>query len=187
MSHAGAEMRIQDAVATLAELRGDAIAVVTMSALPFWPSGADDYRLLGLMGGAGSIGLGLALGRPDRLVWVIDGDGSLLMQLGVLSAIGGAVPANLTHVVIANGVYAVSGAQPIPRSPDWPSLFLAAGYASAQQCSSLTGLRSVLAMSEPGPRGISVVTSAERPRYPAGAFSHDPAAEAARLRAALAR
>jgi phosphonopyruvate decarboxylase len=180
------KMTIEQAVAVMSAVRGDAVAVVTMSALPWWPAGDNDYRLLGLMGAAGAIGLGLALGRPDRTVWVIDGDGSLLMQLGVLSAIGGAGPPNLTHLVMANNVYAVSGAQPLPRSPDWPALFLAAGYPSACECSTPTELLNVLSHPKQGPRGIAVITSADRPDYPPGAFSHDPAAEAARLRATLA-
>jgi thiamine pyrophosphate-dependent acetolactate synthase large subunit-like protein len=177
-------MTVQDVVARLLAERRDQLAVVTMSAMPFWPAGDRDYRLLGLMGGAASIGLGLALGRPDREVWVIDGDGSVLMQLGVLSAIGGARPPNLTHIVIANGVYAVSGAQPIPTAPDWPQLFRAAGYPRATACADAGQLRAALT-DGPKPAGIAAICTPERPTYPPNAFSFSAAGEAARLRTAL--
>jgi phosphonopyruvate decarboxylase len=180
-------MRVEEAVGIIAAERGDALAVLTMSALALWTDvREDDYRLLGLMGGAGSIGLGLALGRPERTVMVVDGDGSLLMALGVLAAIADAAPANLVHVVIDNGVYAVSGAQPTPGTRDWVGLFTAAGYRDAAACATPRELRAALSRHGAGPRGIAVRCSAERPAYPAGAFSFDPAHEAARVRAALA-
>ena len=83
---------------------------------------------MGTMGAAASIGLGIALGVPDRPVWVLDGDGSLLMQLAVVAAVADAAPDNLVHVVIDNGIYAISGAQPTPAPRDWAALLQAAGY-----------------------------------------------------------
>jgi Thiamine pyrophosphate enzyme, C-terminal TPP binding domain len=56
-----------------------------------------------LMGGAAGLGLGLALAQPQRKVIVIDGDSSLLMELGGLATVAAAKPKNLLHVVIANG------------------------------------------------------------------------------------
>ena len=56
----------------------------------------------GSMGLASSIGLGLAMAKPDRRVVVLDGDGSLLMNLGSLATIGWVKPANLVVVVIDN-------------------------------------------------------------------------------------
>ena len=69
---------------------------------------------VGFMGGASSLGLGLALARPERRVIVFDGDGSLLMQLGSLATIAGARPRNLLHLLFKNGVYHTSGSQEIP-------------------------------------------------------------------------
>ena len=63
---------------------------------------------------ASTIGLGIALAQPARKVIVVDGDGSLLMQLGSLVTIAGAAPANLFHFVFENGVYETSGSQPLP-------------------------------------------------------------------------
>ena len=60
------------------------------------------------MGSASSIGLGIALAQPNKKVIVMDGDGSLLMQLGSLVTIAGAAPENLYHFVFENGVYATS-------------------------------------------------------------------------------
>jgi thiamine pyrophosphate-dependent acetolactate synthase large subunit-like protein len=56
-----------------------------------------------LMGGAAGLGLGLALAQPQRRVIVVDGDASLLMELGVLNTVAQRAPANLLHVVIHNG------------------------------------------------------------------------------------
>ena len=61
------------------------------------------------MGSASTIGLGIALAQPQRKVIVVDGDGSLLMQLGSLVTIAGAAPANFFHFVFENGVYETSG------------------------------------------------------------------------------
>ena len=85
------------------------------------------------MGGASSLGLGLALANPERRVIVFDGDGSLLMQLGSLATIAGARPRNLTHLLFKNGVYHTSGAQNIPGGFDVDFVMMAkgAGYRSA--------------------------------------------------------
>lgn len=56
-----------------------------------------------LMGGAGGLALGLALAKPDRRVIVMDGDASLLMELGVLATIAAQRPRNLLHCVVHNG------------------------------------------------------------------------------------
>jgi len=65
----------------------------------------------GSMGLASSIGLGLAMARPDRRVVVIDGDGSLLMNLGSLATIGWVSPANLALIVVDNRLYGTTGGQ----------------------------------------------------------------------------
>lgn len=56
-----------------------------------------------LMGGAAGLGLGLALAQPRRRVVVMDGDSSLLMELGGLATVAAARPTNLLHVVVHNG------------------------------------------------------------------------------------
>lgn len=71
----------------------------------------ENFYMLGSMGLASSIALGVALSIPRRKVWCIDGDGSTLMNLGSLSTIANSNPKNLTLIVIDNGVYGSTGNQ----------------------------------------------------------------------------
>jgi sulfopyruvate decarboxylase subunit beta len=89
-----------------------------------------NYLSHGAMGLASSHALGLALGRPDRRVIVLDGDGSLLMNLGSLVTIGAAAPPNLYHFVCENGTYEANGGHPIPGRDkvDFAGFARAAGY-----------------------------------------------------------
>ena len=75
-----------------------------------------NFYTWGSMGLASSIGLGLALARPDIRVFVLDGDGSLLMNLGSLATIGLLQPANLVLVVMDNEEYATTGGQKTPTA-----------------------------------------------------------------------
>jgi thiamine pyrophosphate-dependent acetolactate synthase large subunit-like protein len=77
---------------------------------------AQNFYTWGSMGVASSIGLGLALARPDVRVFVIDGDGSLLMNLGSLATIGLVRPANFVLVVVDNEAYATTGGQATPTA-----------------------------------------------------------------------
>lgn len=70
-----------------------------------------NFYMIGSMGLASSIGLGVALGRPDRQVVVFDGDGNVLMAMGTLAMIAAAQPKNLVHVVFDNQVYESTGSQ----------------------------------------------------------------------------
>lgn len=181
-------MSVEEACAVLGAEREEALAVLTMSAIAYWPEPReDDYRLMGLMGSAAAIGLGLAIGLPERKVWVLDGDGSLLMQLGVLAAVSDAAPANYLHILFDNGIYAISGAQPTPGAVDWPALFLAAGYVAAVECATPDELRLAVQRAAvlDGPIAIVVKCLGERPAYPSGVFNLDPAVEASRVRSAL--
>ncbi|HKB12968.1 MAG TPA: thiamine pyrophosphate-dependent enzyme [Vicinamibacterales bacterium] len=75
-----------------------------------------NFYTWGSMGVASSIGLGLALARPESWVFVVDGDGSLLMNLGSLATIGLLQPPNLVLVVMDNEAYATTGGQPTPTA-----------------------------------------------------------------------
>ena len=70
-----------------------------------------NFYMIGSMGLASSIGLGLALAKPNEDVVVIDGDGSLLMNMGSLVTIFANNPKNLTWIVIDNGAYGSTGNQ----------------------------------------------------------------------------
>ena len=88
-----------------------------------------NYFSIGAMGLGSSHGLGLALGRPDRRVVIIDGDGSLLMNLGSLVSIAAAAPKNLVHFVCHNECYEANGGHQIPNPKvDFANLARSAGY-----------------------------------------------------------
>src|SRR5262245_66218491 len=91
-----------------------------------------NYLAHGAMGLASSHGLGLALGRPDKRVIVLDGDGSLLMNLGSLVTVAEAAPRNFIHFVCENGTYEANGGHPIPNrgKVDFAGFARAAGYRS---------------------------------------------------------
>lgn len=72
----------------------------------------ENFYMIGSMGLAAAIGLGIALAKPTETVVVLDGDGSLLMGLGVLAMIAGTAPKNLIHLVFDNEVFASTGNQP---------------------------------------------------------------------------
>lgn len=131
-----AAMKPEDVLQAIAAQRGEAIVVPTMTTAPAWRTiapGDLSVTCVGFMGGASSLGLGLALARPDRRVLVLDGDGSLLMQLGSLATVAGAAPRNLVHFLFKNGVYHTSGAQVIPGglSVDFVMMAKGAGYRAA--------------------------------------------------------
>lgn len=71
----------------------------------------ENFYMLGSMGLVSSVGLGLAIAQEDRKIIAIDGDGSILMNLGSLSTIAYTKPANYTLIVIDNGVYGSTGNQ----------------------------------------------------------------------------
>jgi thiamine pyrophosphate-dependent acetolactate synthase large subunit-like protein len=79
-----------------------------------WNAGPrpQNFYMLGSMGLAVPIALGVALAQPDRKVFALEGDGSLLMQLGVLATVANLKPRNLTIVVWDNAMYQITGAQP---------------------------------------------------------------------------
>ena len=83
-----------------------------------WAAGhrPQNFYMLGSMGLAFPIALGVAIAQPDRRVIALEGDGSLLMQLGCLSTIAALKPRNLTMIVMDNGIYQITGAQPTPAA-----------------------------------------------------------------------
>ena len=83
-----------------------------------WAAGhrPQNFYMLGSMGLAFPIALGVALAQPKRRIFALEGDGSLLMQMGCLSTIATQAPKNLTMIVMDNGVYQITGAQPTPAA-----------------------------------------------------------------------
>jgi phosphonopyruvate decarboxylase len=159
-------MKPEDTLRVIAAVRGDAICVPTMTTAPAWRTIAPDdlsVTCVGFMGGASSLGLGLALARPERRVLVFDGDGSLLMQLGSLATVAGAQPRNLVHFVFKNGVYHTSGSQDIPGglTVDFVTMARGAGYRSALAIADLGELERRLPrlLAEEGPILVELHTT----------------------------
>jgi len=75
-----------------------------------------NFYMIGSMGLASSIALGIALKKPKKKVFVFDGDGNILMNLGSLTTIGVISPKNLVHVVFDNSIHESTGGQPTHSS-----------------------------------------------------------------------
>ena len=134
--------------------------------------------MIGSMGLASAIGLGVALARPDLTTVIFDGDGNLVMNLGILPMIGGAPvlgtgstrdqrPRNLVHIVFDNERYGSTGNQMSPsRHTRLDALAAAAGYRSTAAVTGAAALRdaTAVAMRGDGPSFIlAKVTGEEQP------------------------
>jgi sulfopyruvate decarboxylase subunit beta len=128
-------MKREECFKVLARHIGDAALVATYSSAVDWVDIAPralNYLSIGAMGLDSSHGLGLALGRPDKRVIVLQGDGSLLMNLGSLVTIAAVAPKNLVHLVAQNDTYEANGSQPIPNPKiDFAGIARGSGYAAA--------------------------------------------------------
>lgn len=137
------------ALAATEEMDG-AIFVTTMSSIGLIDAVPGDrlvFPAVAMMGAASTFGLGLAMAQPDRDVVVLDGDGSLLMELGSLVTIADASPANLVHVILNNGVWFHGTADlPVPGrgEADFCALATAAGYRATFRVRTAAELRTVL-------------------------------------------
>jgi thiamine pyrophosphate-dependent acetolactate synthase large subunit-like protein len=104
-------MKRLDALGTIVKaLKGDEAVIATLGLISreLYENfdSENNFYMVGSMGLASSIGIGVALSRPKKRVVVIDGDGSVLMNLGSMATIGHTSPRNLTHVVLDNHAYA---------------------------------------------------------------------------------
>ncbi|MBB1594438.1 thiamine pyrophosphate-dependent enzyme [Achromobacter sp. UMC46] len=163
-----------EACKAILEARGDAIVVSTMSAMQCMDQLAPDYPFglssVPLMGGAAGLGLGLALSFPERKVIILDGDASLLMELGVLATVAGMRPSNFYHFVFANGVQFNGGANlPVAGAGhvDFCGIARASGYAGATRFSKAQDLRAGLSacLSAPAPALIELDIEPTAPRF----------------------
>ncbi len=107
-----------DALRVVEEQRSNGVVVTTMMGSRAWRrvsrNPERDLHVGGAMGKASSVALGLAIAQPELKVIIVDGDGSILMNLGSLVTIANKAPAKLYHLVLENGVYAMTGGQPVP-------------------------------------------------------------------------
>ena len=151
-------MTQREALEVLAKHRGGRIVVTTMSAVAIWPALSDsplDFAYLpSAMGQASALGLGLALAQPGRGVVVVNGEGSMLMNLGNLVTLA-ANPANLYLIILDNGLYEVTGGQLTAGTGrvDFAGLARAAGISRAYTFDSLAAWQTgaAEALGGPGP------------------------------------
>jgi phosphonopyruvate decarboxylase len=117
--------------------------------------------LVGSMGCAASLGLGLALAQPQRRVIVLDGDGAALMRLGALATIGYERPPNLIHILLDNEMHESTGGQStVSHSVDLASVAQASGYPRVVRAGALD---EVAAMLNEGGEELSFVHVKTRP------------------------
>ena len=106
-----------------------------------------DFLTVGSMGHSSSIALGIALHRKEKKVWIIDGDGAVLMHMGAMVVIGTKKPGNLVHIVINNGAHETVGGQPTAAgSADLTAIARGCGYEYAVKVSDADSLDRELAL-----------------------------------------
>ena len=92
------------------------------------------FYMIGSMGVASAIGLGVALAKPKKQVVIFDGDGNVLMGMGTLATVGALKPKNFIHVVFDNEVYGSTGNQPtISNVVPLEKVAKAAGYVNVER------------------------------------------------------
>jgi phosphonopyruvate decarboxylase len=109
--------------------------------------------MVGSMGCAASLGLGLAMARTDLQVVVIDGDGAALMRLGNMATIGTYGPANLCHLLLDNEAHDSTGAQgTVSANVDFAALAQACGYADVRRAETTAAIAEIISARAHGAR-----------------------------------
>ncbi len=127
-----------DALKTIVRIRGGDLIVCNIGdpsrELYAVRDAPNQFYMLGSMGMASSIGLGIALACPDKKVLAIEGDGAVLMNLGTLATIADQRPDNYLLTIIDNGVYGSTGGQPTcaSRLADLASIARGAGVSDVR-------------------------------------------------------
>jgi thiamine pyrophosphate-dependent acetolactate synthase large subunit-like protein len=193
---ASEHMSPRDALQVLANARPhDAIVVTNQGSARIWPLVAehplDFHYNPSTMGGAVPFALGLALASAPREIIVVSGDGALLMSLGSLVSVVAAGAANLTVVVLDNGIYDVTGGQKTPSAQtpiDFAAVARGIGFPTACAFNSVDMWRNDAdrVLASPGPRFIALRVEAAQPADLATAVTPVPD-QLVRLRQSLVR
>jgi thiamine pyrophosphate-dependent acetolactate synthase large subunit-like protein len=140
------------------------------------------------MGLASSIGLGIALVRPEERVVVCDGDGNVLMNLSTLARVAAAAPRNLVHLCFDNGAHASTGGQPtISDTVRLDDVARAAGYRWSGRVADAGTLAAALpqVLAQDGPSFLLIKLELGPPVAPGPRIPHTPEQMTTRLRRAL--
>ena len=126
---------------------------------------ANQFYMIGSMGCLSSLGLGIALARPELRVIVMDGDGAVLMRMGALATNGYMKPDNLVHVVLDNSRHESTGGQStVSPAVDLCSIAEACGYENIYEINDPAELEEILSRSEHA--GLTFVRARILPGYP---------------------
>lgn len=142
-----------------------------------WASGQrpQNFYMLGSMGLATPIALGVALAQPQRKVFALDGDGSILMQLGTFGTVAAAAQKNLAIIIWDNGLYQITGSQKTLTSTttDLVAVARGAGLSQSEWAADEEHFDALVdrALSKDGPWLIAAKIDGEKP---AGTTERDP-------------
>ena len=135
-----------------------------------------NFYMIGSMGLASAMGLGLAIRAPHKRVFVLEGDGSALMSLGTLPLISSEQPSNLVHIILDNEAYESTGGQPsISSQFDLAETARSAGYPWTRRVDDLEELESALTeVTAAGQLSLIVVKAGIAPVDGIPRVSHTP-------------
>ncbi|HIN23092.1 MAG TPA: sulfopyruvate decarboxylase subunit beta [Dehalococcoidia bacterium] len=135
-----------------------------------------NFYMIGSMGLASAMGLGLAIQAPHKRVFVLEGDGSALMSLGTLPLISSEQPSNLVHIILDNEAYESTGGQPsISSQFDLAETARSAGYPWTRRVDDLEELESALTeVTAAGQLSLIVVKAGIAPVDGIPRVSHTP-------------
>jgi phosphonopyruvate decarboxylase/sulfopyruvate decarboxylase subunit beta len=143
-----------------------------------------NFYMIGSMGLASSVALGVALHKPDRRVVVFDGDGNVLMNLGSVAMIAATQPRNLVHIVFDNEAYGSTGNQrTISGQVALEEIARAAGYKKARRVDTKAELQeaAVEFLPEPGPSFLLIKIEPDKEERHISRITHTPEQIAARF------
>ena len=174
-------MNYQEAITTITELLDDQLVVcanglISREAYTIRDR-PENFYMIGSMGMASSIGLGIALSKPSRKTIVLEGDGNLLMNLGSLPMTGSLQPGNLLHIVLDNEVYASTGNQPtISNVIELEEIAKSAKYAYVKRVTTNEDLKRevIHTLKSEGPSFLLVKISDNAEQIGIGRVTHSP-------------
>lgn len=185
-------MKLVDALTIIMPLLRDELVVHANGFISRESFNLDDrpgnFYMIGSMGLASSIALGVALNRPDRRVVVFDGDGNVLMNLGSVALIGACQPRNLVHVVFDNEAYGSTGNQrTISAQVALEEIARSSGYQRVHRVDTAAALHATAQelLTQPGPSFLLIKIEPDWQERKIGRITHEPPQIAARFKAAI--